>query len=254
MIGRCGCSCAARWCPLHLVGGGHNDALTVALLVAGFALIAGSTTPARRWWPAVRCIGLSMSVKTTIGVVLPFAALLAAGGFRPASWRIAGANAVALCSPVRSARCSGCPFATGLGLGWIGALSNPGESVSWTSPPTAVGIAADAVGKWFGQHWNSVPVARAVALVRSLGVALLAIFWHCAQWQLQFYGAGLACLALIFMAPITQPWYLTWPLALFAATMVRDPVVRARSSCCRCSPSFRTVTARSSRCRCHWRS
>ena len=48
----------------------------------------------------------------------------------------------------------------------------------------------------------------------------MAIFWHSRNGN-QLYGAGLACLALIFMAPITQPWYLTWALALFAATLVQ---------------------------------
>src|SRR6185369_15448100 len=72
--------------PLHLVAGGHNDGLTVAFLVAGFALIIG----ADRGYPALLAggalLGLSMSVKTTIGLVLPFAALLAAGGFAAGGW------------------------------------------------------------------------------------------------------------------------------------------------------------------------
>jgi len=110
-------------------------------------------------------------------------------------------------------------FASGLGLGWAAALSGTGESVSWTSPPTAVGIAVDAVGKWFGVHLTAVPVARGIALA-ILPVALVAILWHSRNHN-PLYGAGLACLALIFLAPITQPWYLMWPLTLFAVTAVR---------------------------------
>ena len=167
-------------------------------------------------------LGLSMSVKTTIGVVLPFAALLAAGGLAagwPALVRRGGAVVAGTLGTI-----FGLSAVTGLGFGWVGALSNPGESESWTSPPTAVGLAVEAVGRWFGQTWNVVPIARDVALV-ALAVALVAILWHSRNSN-QIYGAGLACLALIFMAPITQPWYLTWPLALFAATMVRGPLVR----------------------------
>jgi alpha-1,6-mannosyltransferase len=162
-------------------------------------------------------LGLSMSVKTTIGVVLPFAALLAAGGLAagwPALIRRGGAVVAGTLGTL-----FGLSAVTGLGFGWVGALSNPGESESWTSPPTAVGLAVEAVGRWFGQTWNAVPIARDVALV-ALAVALVAICWH-SRNRNQIYGAGLACLALIFMAPITQPWYLTWPLALFAATLVR---------------------------------
>ena len=34
------------------------------------------------------------------------------------------------------------------------------------------------------------------------------------------YGAGLALFAVIFLAPIDQPWYLIWPMAMFAVTRV----------------------------------
>jgi hypothetical protein len=63
-----------------------------------------------------------------------------------------------------------------------------------------------------------VPVARVVALVL-LAVALVAVLWR-TRGSSPLYGAALACLAVIFLAPITQPWYLTWPAALLAATTV----------------------------------
>jgi alpha-1,6-mannosyltransferase len=214
--------------PVHLIGGGHNDAVTVAFLVAGLALIAGSSRRMGALVAGGALLGLSISVKTSIGVVLPFAALFAVGG-------------PSLFSAARGLRRSGglsllvkrggtvvgaalgtllaFSYASALGLGWAAALSAPGESVSWTSPPTAVGIAVDAVGKWFGVHLAAVPVARGIALA-ILPIALVAILWHSRNHN-PLYSAGLACLALIFLAPITQPWYLMWPLALFAVTAVR---------------------------------
>jgi alpha-1,6-mannosyltransferase len=110
-------------------------------------------------------------------------------------------------------------FASGLGLGWATALSGADESVNWSSPPTAVGIAVDTVAGWFGAHLNTVPVFRAVALVL-LAVTLLVILWRSRDRD-PLAGAGLALLAIVFFAPITQPWYLFWALALFAVSTAR---------------------------------
>jgi hypothetical protein len=44
--------------------------------------------------------------------------------------------------------------------------------------------------------------------------------WHSRNHN-PLYGAGLALLATIFLAPVVQAWYLVWPLAMFAATKVR---------------------------------
>ncbi|MEV4704954.1 polyprenol phosphomannose-dependent alpha 1,6 mannosyltransferase MptB [Actinoplanes sp. NPDC049316] len=204
--------------PVHFVGGGHNDTLTMALLAAGLALVAG-----RRPMPALiaggALVGAAVAVKTTVGVVLPFAALLAAGGleltregllrFLRRGGAVVG-GAVALLAVLS--------VVSGLGFGWAVALSGAGESRSWTSPPTAVGIAVNAAGKWFGAGYDVVPALRTAALVVLL-VALVVIWWRFRRSD-PLHGAGLACLAVIFLAPITQPWYLFWPLTLLAVTTV----------------------------------
>jgi alpha-1,6-mannosyltransferase len=224
--------------PVHLVGGGHNDAATVAFLVAGLAVLAA---PRRRTGALVAggaLLGLAVAVKTTVGVVLPFAAVLAAGPgvFPDPRRRAAGTGPIAGLLPrrddlVRLAVRGGTvlaaslgslvalSFVSGLGLGWVNALSGAGKSITWTSPPSAVGLAVDAVGRWFGAQLHAVPVTRGVALVL-LPVVLVAIWWRSRRGD-PLVGAGLACLAVIFLAPITQPWYLIWPATLFAATAIR---------------------------------
>ncbi|MGW4944422.1 polyprenol phosphomannose-dependent alpha 1,6 mannosyltransferase MptB [Actinoplanes sp. NPDC004185] len=204
--------------PVHLIGGGHNDALTVAFMVAGFAVLAA---PVKSWTTLLvggALLGLAISIKITIGVVLPFAALLAVGGLRAAGWGglIKRGGAVVAAALVVLVAGS---FASGLGLGWLTALSGAGESVNWSSPPTAVGLAVEAAGRWFGAELVVVPAVRAVALVL-LGVSLLVILWRSRDRD-PLVGAGLALLAVIFFAPITQPWYLIWPLALFAVGTAR---------------------------------
>jgi alpha-1,6-mannosyltransferase len=58
-----------------------------------------------------------------------------------------------------------------------------------------------------------------VALVL-LAVSLLVILWRSRDRD-PLAGAGLALLAVVFFAPITQPWYLIWALALFAVSTAR---------------------------------
>ncbi len=107
---------------------------------------------------------------------------------------------------------------SGLGFGWAVALSGAGESRSWTSPPTAVGIAVNAAARLAGADIDVVPALRAVALGLLL-VVLVVVWWRFRRGD-PIAGAALACLAVIFLAPITQPWYLLWPLALLAVTVV----------------------------------
>jgi hypothetical protein len=200
-------------CPLvgvHLVGGGHNDAVTMALLVSGLTVLAGRSRRIGTLVAGGALIGAAIGVKTTIGVVLPFAALLAAGGpewprlIRRGGAVIGGALAGML---VLS-------FGSGLGLGWLVALSGAGASQSWTSPPTAVGIGINAIAHLLGGHLDVVPAVRFAALAL-MPIVLVAIWWRSRRGD-PLYGAGLACLALVFLAPITQPWYLFWAMTLFA--------------------------------------
>lgn len=209
--------------PVHLIGGGHNDALTVAFMVAGFAVLAApsKSEPSKSWAVLVAggaLLGLAVSIKITIGVVLPFAALLAVGGLRAAGWGGLLRRGGTVVGAALAVLVAG-SFASGLGLGWLTALSGAGESVNWSSPPTAVGLAVEAAGRWFGADLRVVPVVRAVALVL-LAVSLLVILWRFRDRD-PLVGAGLALLAVIFFAPITQPWYLFWPLVLFAVGTAR---------------------------------
>ncbi|WP_275410860.1 polyprenol phosphomannose-dependent alpha 1,6 mannosyltransferase MptB [Paractinoplanes rishiriensis] len=221
---------------VHLVGGGHNDATTMALLVAGMALLAGRSVRAGALVAGGSLLGLAAAVKPTLGVILPFGALLAAGGpalFPPTGspggrWRAMGLPepaALALIFRRGGAVLASAlgtlvllSYASGLGMGWVTALSGANKAVNWTSPMTGAGITVNAIGKWFGLQWDAVPAARVVALIL-LAVALVAIVWRTRR-ESPFYGAALACLAVIFLAPITQPWYLTWPAVLLAVTTV----------------------------------
>jgi hypothetical protein len=204
-------------CPLvgvHLVSGAHNDALMIGLIVAGLAVVS----PQTRWHLGAggALLGLAVLVKATAVVVLPFAALVAAVGPRPlralvrdGGLVVGGALAAVLAVT----------FGSGLGYGWIGALKHSGETVLWTSPPTAVGMTIEYAGRLFGAHFDAVPVARVVGLV-ALAVVLVVLWWQTPPSQAR-YGAGLALAATVVLGPVFQPWYAIWPLAVLAATAGR---------------------------------
>jgi len=209
-------------CPLvvvHLIGGAHNDALTVGLLVAGLALLATRSHRVGALVLGGVLIGLSIAVKTTIGAVLPFAALFAAGGPALPAVGVLVRRSIAVIGSALGTLL-GLSYGLGLGtFGWVTALSHAGDSVVWTSPPTAVGLAIGYVERPFHGHFDAVPACRLAGLIL-LPIVLLVILWHSRNHN-PLYGAGLALLATIFLAPIVQAWYLVWPLAMFAVTKVR---------------------------------
>ncbi|MFV2008994.1 MULTISPECIES: polyprenol phosphomannose-dependent alpha 1,6 mannosyltransferase MptB [unclassified Micromonospora] len=266
LAARCGLPAGrALWltlgCPvalIHLVSGAHNDALMVGLLVAALWVIAAGS--ARVTDPGTDGIGgasvatvagglllgLAVAVKATALVVVPFAAVLAvAGPRRPAALVRAGALVVAGAVGAVAATTA----LSGLGLGWVNGLSRSGDSRQWTSPPTAVGLLIDYLGRLVGVRLDAVGAVRVVGLALLAGF-LVWLWWRVwrggdplsgwrgpdgravpvadsvgppATWDrgTVVFGAGLALAATVLAAPVVYPWYLSWPLALLAAAAYR---------------------------------
>ncbi|GAA4567632.1 polyprenol phosphomannose-dependent alpha 1,6 mannosyltransferase MptB [Micromonospora coerulea] len=225
-------------CPLvagHLVGGPHNDALLLGLLLCGLLVLV--RRPGGPWALVVAglLLGLAVTVKAVAVVVLPFAALAAVRGrypwralLRDAGWLGGGVVAAVLVTSL----------VTGLGFGWVGGLARSGDSEQWTSPPTAVGFVVDYAGALVGREPHAVPLVRLVALL-VLAVLLAALWWWAwsalrrlnevrqpaaARHRVILLGAGLALAATVLLAPVFHPWYATWPLAVLAVATV--PVAR----------------------------
>jgi alpha-1,6-mannosyltransferase len=192
--------------PIHLVSGMHNDAVMAGLLVAGLVVAVRG-----RMWAAGILLGLAVGVKATAVVVVPFVLLLAPRDRRSllrAGAELAGALAAVLVVV---------SVASGRGLGWVTGLAGSGVSVQWTSPPTAVGMTVGLFGP------DAVPVTRIIGIVVLAGV-LVALWWRCARTDTAdpVRYAGYALAATVALAPVFHPWYLTWPLPVLAATLVRD--------------------------------
>ncbi|MFI6781916.1 polyprenol phosphomannose-dependent alpha 1,6 mannosyltransferase MptB [Micromonospora sp. NPDC050276] len=227
---------------VHLVGGAHNDAVMLGLLLCGLLIVVRRPGRPTALLLAGALLGLAVTVKATAVVVVPFAVL--AGVRRPytlralvrdGGWLTGGLVGAVLVTSVVS----------GLGFGWVGGLTHSGDSEQWTSPPTAVGFVVDYAGALVGRDPQAVPVVRAVALLLLVGV--LVVLWLRSLRQLHdarvvsrvavgsqapatparveasgaLRGAALALVATVVLSPVFHPWYATWPLALLALTALR---------------------------------
>ena len=219
--------------PIHLVSGAHNDAVMVGLLLA--ALAVATRPPATVTLIAAGVlIGLATGVKVTAVVVLPFLVLMAAPARAPIRALVRPA---ALVTGAAAAALAAVSAATGLGFGWLTNLSDSGASVQWTSPPTAVGLTAELVGRIFGAQWTVVPATRILGLAVLAG-ALVALWWR-ARGGDPPRSAGLALAATVALAPVFHPWYAIWPQAVLGATVRRETrwlVVPAAVAAALCLP------------------
>jgi alpha-1,6-mannosyltransferase len=210
----------------HLIGGAHNDAVMIGLVVAGLALVVvGSRHPAAQLG-AGALLGLAVAVKVTAVVVVPFAVLIAVSRpYRPGPVVCAGGRLVGGALGAMVAVTA----ASGLGVGWIAGMVHTQDLVQFTSPPTAVGMTLTYLGRPIDPAFDAVPVVRLLAL--GLLVAVLVGLWlHSATRidrpvETALHGAGLAFGATVALAPSFHPWYALWPLVLMAATTVRTDLV-----------------------------
>ena len=150
---------------MHLVGGAHNDALMLGLMVLGIYLAVE-----KRTWLAVIAIALAGAIKApglvAILVVVALEARRRHGRvpsvpevFRELV-RVGGACVAAFLAIT---------VACGLGLGWLGALGVPGAVRSVLSPVTVVGMGLEHV-----LIWLQVPNAldTTVTVVQRIGQVL----------------------------------------------------------------------------------
>jgi hypothetical protein len=222
---------------IHVVAGGHHDALVAGLVVAGLALAAGGARgsphpaapdPQRAYPPGTTAVavagaglalGLAVAVKVTAVAALPFALLLAGragrSGLGRAGW-LAVAAAAGFAAPT---------LLTGLGTGWTRAVAGTGELGQWSSPPTGLGMAAGyllrVLGVPGGYH-------AAVAVAQSLGLAALVVVsawllvraWRrAADTRAVVTAAGAVLAAVVLFGPVVYPWYAVGPLAVLAASV-----------------------------------
>src|SRR6202171_920713 len=230
---------------MHLVGGIHNEALMLGLMLAGteFALRGvDSTRPLlprpvswprgseqwSRWGPlgmlvaGTVLITMSSQVKLPSLLALGFVAMALArrwgGTFK--AFVLAGGSLAALSLAVMGL----IGRASGLGFGWIYTLGTANVVRSWMSPPTLLALGTGQVGILLGLGDHTTAV---LSLTRGIGVFIIAVL---VTWLLVAVlrgrlhpvgGLGVALGATVLLFPVVQPWYLLWaiiPLACWPTT------------------------------------
>jgi hypothetical protein len=194
---------------LDLVGGSHNDALMLGLLVVGCALARR-----RHVLAGLVLCALAAEVKIPALVGAVFIGWWWAG-VAP-TWR-RRLSRVVLAVGFAAALMAVLGAVSGLGWRWISGLSDSGTVVSWLDPATAVGLlvahGASALG--YGGHR---PAFIDGARVVGLGLAtLISIRLVLRSDRLGPVAAlGWSLLAFVVLGPVVWPWYESWAFVFLA--------------------------------------
>ena len=144
---------------LHLVGGAHNDALMLGLLMAGLAV-------ARRGRPVAGIVlcALAASVKVPAALGVLYIGWDWLGTGLPVRARI---RPVVTAGLIAAAVMGALSIVTGLGWSWVLNLSTPGTVRSWVAPATGAGIFLTDLAHLVG---IGVSLHTTLSLTRGLGV------------------------------------------------------------------------------------
>lgn len=205
---------------LHLVGGGHNEALMVGLLLAALALsgrgrhlVAAALIATAAAIKAPAALGLVVLVAHTCWIGRAFMWKRALGLFA-----LAAATFLTLQS------------VSGVGWGWLRSMLAAGVVRNPSSLTTAFGLAFSSATHLLGigrsPMWALSPARLAGEAAAAVIVGMLVVRGK--------DGApvtlGLALLAVVVLAPVFQPWYLLWTIPFLASETthrLRRPLIAA---------------------------
>ena len=199
---------------LHLVGGAHNDALLMALLVTGVAFALRG-----RWPLGLLCMALATGVKLPAAAAIVYLAWERAGIGAVFRDRVKSVGkAMAAAGAVIGVLC----IAIGISLyGWITAMQNSGKTMGTLSLTTRVGYVVSSLFRLIGLPSND---ATWISLFRLVGFAaagyiclrLLGVTHRIGAVQ----AAAISMLAVMLLGPVVWPWYLAPAIALLGAAGV----------------------------------
>ncbi|MGW4631844.1 polyprenol phosphomannose-dependent alpha 1,6 mannosyltransferase MptB [Nocardia sp. NPDC004415] len=230
----------------HLVGGVHNDALMLGLMLAGVelmlrAIYGDGGTPDRltatnlppfdgRAYALLIggavVITLSSSVKLTSIIALGFVgmALARRWGGTPKAILMA-ALLLGVIAGVTTLLVSSL---SGLGFGWVFTLNTASAVRSWMSLPTVIGIITGFGGVLLGLGDHTTALLSITRPIAALVAAYVVVRMLVATGtgRLHPVGAlGVALGAVVLLFPVVQPWYLLWAIVPLAA-WATQPVFR----------------------------
>lgn len=195
---------------LHLIGGAHNDAFMVGLLLLGLAAFRYD-----RRYLAVVLVLLATAVKLPAALALVFIGW----NWRPAAaslWQRAGSAAA--CLGAGGALVGVLTVLAGMGPGWLFALEGTNTITSTYSVTTKLGFVAHDLAELAGLQLDE---SLFVSLFRLAGLAVagavvLLLLLHSPRIGL-VRAMALGMLAVILLGPVVWPWYTPAGFALLAA-------------------------------------
>ncbi|MDF2444592.1 MAG: alpha,6-mannosyltransferase [Subtercola sp.] len=197
----------------NFVVAGHNDALMLALLIAGMYY-------ALRRHPiiAILLVTASVGVKPIAVLALPIIGIIWAGQNRTLRstvkyWIIT----VILSAAVLGAL----GFAMNIGFGWVLTLATPGSVSHWYAP---VNIIAIAVGGAFGAFGLDGEMPANIVKFAAIGVMVVVVAWVMLTKRNfdPLMRLALAFTATVILSPVIHPWYAAWCIILFAIVGIRE--------------------------------
>jgi alpha-1,6-mannosyltransferase len=211
---------------VHAVGGGHNDAVMVALIVAGLVLVTRPGADWRLFAAGVAVLTLSAAVKSPGLVAIAFAVPCYLAGRPGWSWRdcaryCAGAVAIAV------AVFAGVSLIAGVGLGWVRQVSSGVPVINFMSLPTLLAVLYRSV---IGAAHAGTVVDGTVRAFRTVGtvlsaLVLLGLWLRAVLGRLDRRGSvrllAIALFSIVVLGPAVQPWYFTWALTIVAVLVAR---------------------------------
>jgi alpha-1,6-mannosyltransferase len=210
---------------VHAVGGGHNDAVMVALIVAGLVLVSRSEAGLRDLVAGVALMTLAAAVKSPGLVAVAFAVPIYLSGrtgagrsaLRPRDWVRHCLIAAAVAVPVFAA----VSLVAGVGLGWARQVSSGVPVINFMSIPTMLAVGYRAT---IGAAHAGTLVDGTVRDFRNVGLIVSGLLLV-ALWCRAVRGPALKLLALalasvVVLGPAVQPWYFSWSLTIAAVFLL----------------------------------
>lgn len=195
---------------LHLISGGHNDGLMLALLLFGLLLAIDQHR-----------VLASIVVGCAVAVKLPAAAgiiFIGWGWFGPVTkvWRrVLG---IALAGAISTAVVALWSWGTGLGWGWINtAVTSPTTLKTKTSPTVAFALIIRQLARLMGVHTRPSQVVSPLAVVGVvMAIVACGVIIFRAREAVSVVSLGLALLAVAMLGPTLYPWYIVGAIGLLA--------------------------------------